>query len=295
MSARLTVPKTYKMLIGGAFVRGDSGKTRRVRSGEVEGSGDGAHVHVPLASRKDVRDAVAAARSAAGAWGRRGAYERGLVLYRLAEMLESRGPELVVALRRGGAKEADARREVNAAVDRCVYYAGFCDKVTALLGSVNPVAGPYLGYSTVEPAGVVGVVVSAASPLVGLVSWVLPALAAGNVVVALADAGDPRPAALFAEASATSDLPAGVVNVLFGEATVARELARHGDINALVGDIDAADARADLEREAAATVKRVTLRPVPDPREAIDPQAGQGLGYLEPLVETKSVWHPVGI
>jgi len=278
---RLSVRKTYKLFIGGAFPRSESGRTYLV-------NGD----NVALASRKDARDAVSAARKAQPKWAGATAYNRGQILYRAAEMLEGRRAEFV-ALGAGG-------DEVDAAIDRLVWYAGWSDKLAQVTGAANPVAGPYFNLSAPEPTGVVGVVAPAS--LLGLVSVIAPAIVTGNTVVVLASMpgssapaespGAPQVAVTLAEVFATSDLPGGVVNILTGNpAETAPWLASHDDVNALdlTGVRDTVLA-ADLERAAAGTLKRV-LRP---PIEPIDFTADPGLRPMTALLEIKTVWHPKG-
>jgi acyl-CoA reductase-like NAD-dependent aldehyde dehydrogenase len=268
--ARLAVRKTYKLFIGGAFARSESGRTFSV---------DG--VNVALASRKDVRDAVVAARRAQPKWAAATAYNRGQILYRAAEMLQGRRSEFV--------ELGVAAAEVDAATDRWVWYAGWADKIATVYGGANPVAGPYLNVSAPEPTGVVGVVAPAS--LLGLVSVVAPAIVTGNTVVVLA--AGPLPAVTLAEVLATSDVPAGVVNVLTGDAaTTAPWLAGHDDVNAIdltgVGDPELA---AEWERAAAGNLKRV-VRPAAGP---VDFTADPGIGRMTALLETKTVWHPRGL
>jgi acyl-CoA reductase-like NAD-dependent aldehyde dehydrogenase len=265
--ARLAVRKTYKLYIGGAFPRSESGRTYLV-------DGD----NVALASRKDVRDAVTAARKAQAKWAGATAYNRGQVLYRVAEMIEGRRAEFE-ALGVDGA-------EVDAAIDRWVWYAGWSDKIAQVWGSANPVAGPYFNLSSPEPTGVVGVVAPAS--LLGLVSVVAPAIVTGNTVVVLAPG--PQAAVTLAEVLATSDVPGGVVNILTGRpAETAPWLASHDDVNALdLTGVDDPVLAADLERSAAGNLKRV-LRP-----GAGDFAADPGLHPMTALLETKTVWHPKG-
>ncbi|MBE7187263.1 MAG: aldehyde dehydrogenase family protein, partial [Jatrophihabitans endophyticus] len=246
--------KTYKLYLGGAFPRSESG-----RSYPVTGASGELLAHAALASRKDVRDAVAAARSAFAKWSGATAYNRGQVLYRVAEMLEGRRDQFAAEVRAaegGGAPEALA--QVDAAIDRLVHYAGWTDKYAQVVGSTNPVAGPYFTFSLPEPTGVVGMLAPQDSSLLGLVSVVAPAIATGNTVVAVASHTRPLPAASFAEVLATSDLPGGVVNLLTGDpAELAPWLASHRDVNALDLTGAAADQVADLQRAAADNVKRV--------------------------------------
>jgi hypothetical protein len=264
--ARLPVKKTYKLFIGGAFPRSESGRTY-----EAQGQ------TVARASRKDVRDAVVAARSAQPKWGGATAYNRGQVLYRIAEMMEARTAEF--------AELASGRDEVERAIDRWVWYAGFADKLAQVLGSSNPVAGPYFNFTVTEPTGVVGIVAPDEPPLLGLVSRIAPALVGGNAVVALASETSPLAAIELAEALATSDVPDGAVNLLTGyRAELAPWLASHMDVNAI--DLTGADGlRADLERAAAENVKRVVLG-APD---------SQSLYEIAAFLELKTVWHPIGV
>jgi acyl-CoA reductase-like NAD-dependent aldehyde dehydrogenase len=264
--ARLPVKKTYKLFIGGAFPRSESGRTY-----EAQGQ------NVARASRKDVRDAVVAARSAQPKWGGATAYNRGQVLYRIAEMMEARIAEF--------ADLTSGRDEVERAIDRWVWYAGFADKLAQVLGSANPVAGPYFNFTVPEPTGVVGIVAPDEPPLLGLVSRLAPALVGGNAVVALASETSPLAAIELAEALATSDVPAGTVNVLTGHrAELAPWLASHMDVNAI--DLTGADGlRTDLEQAAAENVKRVVIA-------AAD---SQSLYDISAFLELKTVWHPIGV
>jgi acyl-CoA reductase-like NAD-dependent aldehyde dehydrogenase len=262
---RLPVRKTYKLFIGGAFPRSESGRTY-----EAEGQ------NVARASRKDVRDAVRAARGALPKWSGMTAYNRGQVLYRLAEMIEARTAEF--------AELSSGRPEVERTVDRVVWYAGWADKLAQVLGSSNPVAGPYFNFTVPEPTGVVAVVAPDEPPLLGLVSRVVPALTGGNAVVALASEARPLAAIELAEALATSDVPGGAVNILTGRRSeLAPWLASHMDVNAL--DLTGADGgSAELERAAADNVKRVV-------RGDADAQSPWDIAAF---LELKTVWHPVG-
>ncbi|HEU4349185.1 MAG TPA: aldehyde dehydrogenase family protein [Actinoplanes sp.] len=268
-TGRLSVRKTYKLFIGGAFPRSESGRTYLV-------NGD----NVALASRKDVRDAVSAARKAQPKWAGATAYNRGQILYRAAEMLEGRRAEFAAL--------GLAADEVDAAIDRLVWYAGWSDKLAQVTGAANPVAGPYFNLSAPEPTGVVGVVAPAS--LLGLVSVIAPAIVSGNTVVVLAR--DPQVAVTLAEVLATSDLPGGVVNILTGDpAETAPWLASHDDVNALdLTGVEDPALGTDLERAAAGTLKRV-LRP---PAESVDFTADPGLKPMTALLEIKTVWHPKG-
>jgi acyl-CoA reductase-like NAD-dependent aldehyde dehydrogenase len=286
--ARLAVRKTYKLFIGGAFPRSESGRSYVVTSPDGDFLANAA-----LASRKDVRDAVKAARAAVGKWSGATAYNRGQILYRIAEMLEGRRAQFVDELRASGASDADAGSTVDSAIDRWVWYAGWADKVAQVYGNANPVAGPFFNLSSPEPTGVVGIVAPQESPLLGLVGVLAPAIVTGNTVVVLAAEDRPLPAISLAEVLATSDLPGGVVNLLTGRvAETAPWLASHMDVNALdlTGVADAALA-VELERAAADNLKRV-VRP---PAGPVDWFADPGLSRLTPFLETKTVWHPKGL
>jgi len=291
----VTINKAYKMYVGGAFVRSESGRYFQVHGPHIEGSADPEAVNVPRGSRKDARDAVLAAKNAAEPWAARTAYNRGQILYRLAEVMESRRDELRVALVRGGIEGTQAAREVELSIDRAVYYAGFCDKFQALVASSNPVAGPHFGFSVPEPMGVVAIVAPPRPALLGLVSTVLPVIAGGNACVVVASAEDPRTAVVWCECLATSDLPGGVVNVLTGDAAeIAPHLAKHREVIALDAWTPDAELRAALEREGAGNVKRVKTHDAAEAERLATP-AGQDLGFIERWLETKTVWHPVGV
>ncbi|MFL6036609.1 MAG: aldehyde dehydrogenase family protein [Gaiellaceae bacterium] len=263
MSSRLPVRKTYKLFIGGAFPRSESGRTY-----EAEGQ------NVARASRKDVRDAVRAARAAFPKWAGMTAYNRGQVLYRIAEMIESRAAEF--------AELSTGRDEVERSIDRIVWYAGWADKLAQVIGGSNPVAGPYFNFTLPEPTGVVGVIAPEEPPLLGIVSRVAPVIVGGNTAVVLTSAEHPLAAIELAEAIATSDVPGGVVNVLTGfRAELAPWLAAHVDVNAL----DVPEPDAELERAAADSVKRVH-------HAAADVQSPWEVAAF---LELKTVWHPIGV
>jgi acyl-CoA reductase-like NAD-dependent aldehyde dehydrogenase len=281
---RLEVRKTYKLFIGGAFPRSESGRSRPIRSASGQFLANAA-----LASRKDVRDAVRAARSAFSGWSGATAYNRGQILYRIAEMLEGRRTQFIDEV--ATAEGVPAESTVDAAIDRWVWYAGWADKIAQVYGGANPVAGPYFNLSAPEPTGVVGVVAPPESSLLGLVSVLAPAIVTGNTAVVLASEDRPLPAITLAEVLATSDLPGGVVNLLTGlVAETAPWLAGHMDVNAidLTGVADPALAT-DLERAAAENLKRV-IRPS-TPNWADEP----GIERMTALLETKTVWHPKGV
>ncbi|MGI5200598.1 aldehyde dehydrogenase family protein [Spirillospora sp. CA-108201] len=284
MSDRLTVRKTYKLYVAGAFPRSESGRTYVVNDAKGAFAANAAK-----ASRKDVRDAVAAARKAQPGWAARTAHNRGQILYRIAEVLEGRHGQFTAELRQAGLTKADAAAHLDAAIDRWVWYAGWADKLTAVAGAANPVSGPFFNFSTPEPTGVVAVV-APGDPLLGLVSVIAPAIVSGNTAVVLASESAPLPAITLAEVLATGDLPGGVVNILTGHhAELAPWLASHMDVNAI--DLAGAgpDEAGELERAAAGNLKRV-LRPA-----ATDWTAAPGVDRMTAFLETKTVWHPVGI
>src|SRR3954452_8238280 len=294
--ARLNVRKTYKLYSGGAFPRSESGRTYEVRS-----SSGAFLANAALASRKDARDAVGAALAAQPKWTAATAYDRGQVLYRVAEMLEGRRDQFVteVAAAEGLSPDA-AGTAVDTAIDRWVWYAGWSDKVAQVAGAANPVGGPYFNLSVPEPTGVVAVIAPQASSLLGLVSVVAPVIVSGNAVVVLASQDRPLPAVTLSEVLATSDVPGGVVNLLTGStAEVAPWLASHEAVRA----IDLAGATAvewgELEAGAASTLTRV-LRPVgdrPASEAAVEPDwtaAPHGPARILVFTETKTVWHPKG-
>ncbi len=298
VDARVRVNKAYKMFIGGAFVRSESGRYFQVEGApsEEDLGADPATVNVPRGSRKDVRDAVLAARSALVSWERRTAYNRGQILYRLAEVMESRRPELTQSLVRGGETPAEAASQVNVSIDRVVFYAGFADKFFALLASSNPVAGPHFNFSVPEPMGTIGVIAPDRPALLGLVSTILPIITGGNTCVALAGERDPRTSIVWSECLATSDIPGGVVNILTGHAN---ELAVHFAKHREVAGIDAwmvdPNLRRAVESEGADSVKRVTTRVPMDAEAWSNERKAQGLGWIERFLETKTIWHPVGV
>lgn len=284
--SHLAVAKTYKLFIGGAFPRSESGRTYQAHDSDGHFMANAA-----LASRKDLRDAVVAARKGYAAWSKATAYNRGQVIYRIAEMLEGRRTEFVeLIMISTGASSKLANGEVDAAIDRLVHYAGWTDKLAAVLGSSNPVSSPYFSYSAPEPTGVVGILAPSGSPLLGLISVLAPVITGGNACVLIAAETDPCVAITFAEVVATSDVPAGVINILTGRISeLAPHLAAHADVNAL--DLTGADAelRTSLEQAAAETVKRVYV-----PKGQPDFTAAPGTARLRAFLEIKTVWHPTG-
>jgi acyl-CoA reductase-like NAD-dependent aldehyde dehydrogenase len=291
LPVRVGVRKAYKMLIGGQFVRSESGRYIQVADPMELG---GAKENVPWGSRKDVRDAVVVARGAWEGWSGRTAYNRGQILYRLAEMLEARHGEFCRVLERGGSDASAAAGEVSATIDRCVSYAGWADKYQSLFASLNPVAGPHFNFTVPESMGVVGVVAPARPALLGLLGAVLPIITAGNTVVVLASEADPRTALVLGEALATSDLPAGVINIVTGRASeLLVHLAKHMDVSAL--DLHGVEASLVKKAEEAAigNVKRVRTRSLDD-GAWFDADGACSPRWIERFVEMKTIWHPSG-
>ncbi len=288
--SRIDVRKTYKLYIGGAFPRSES-----AYSYEVLDSKGKFVANAALASRKDARDAVTAARKAFGPWSGRTAYNRAQILYRIAEVMEDRRPQFVQAVSQSeGLSASKAGGVVDEAIDRLVWYAGWADKITQVVGNANPVAGPYFNLSTPEPTGVVAVLAPQASSLLGLVSVVAPVIVTGNTTVVVSSYDRPLPAVTFAEVLATSDVPGGVVNLLTGSAaTVGPWLAAHMDVNAidLTGIAGDTALATDLEVAAADNLKRVRRAPAAEPDWSLDP----GLEPMTAFLETKTVWHPIGV
>jgi acyl-CoA reductase-like NAD-dependent aldehyde dehydrogenase len=285
---RIDVRKTYKLFIGGAFPRSESG-----RSYVVPDSKGRFLANAARASRKDARDAVVAARKAFGGWSARTAYNRGQIVYRIAEMLEGRRAQFVDEVARGeGLSTRRAEAAVDASVDRLVWYAGWADKIGQVIGSTNPVAGPYFDFSLPEPTGVVAILASQDSSLLGLVSVVAPVVVTGNTCVVAASYQRPLPAITLSEVLATSDLPGGVVNILTGQVgETAPWLASHMDVNAidLCGALGDEEHAKQLELAAADNLKRVR-RP-----RAEDWTSTPDLSRMVWALETKTVWHPIGV
>ncbi|MER7697546.1 MULTISPECIES: aldehyde dehydrogenase family protein [unclassified Streptomyces] len=295
---RLSVFKTYKLYVGGKFPRSESGRVYEVTDSKGQWL-----ANAPQSSRKDARDAVVAARKAFAGWSGATAYNRGQVLYRVAEMLEGRRDQFVREVAAEGLSKSKAGAVVDAAIDRWVWYAGWTDKIGQIVGGANPVAGPYLNLSTPEPTGVVAVLAPQESSFLGLVSVVAPVIATGNTAVVVASADAPLPALSLGEVLATSDVPGGVVNILSGAtAELAAPLAAHQDVNAI--DLTGADAALakELEIAAADNLKRV-LRPSVARHAPVDPDGGgdpadwtasPDTHRLTAFLETKTVWHPTG-
>jgi acyl-CoA reductase-like NAD-dependent aldehyde dehydrogenase len=294
-NGRLPVLKTYKLYLNGQFPRTESGRSYLVSAA------DGAPLaNACRASRKDLRDAVRAARGAATGWAGRTAMNRGQILYRVAELMEGRFDQFTAEVAAAeGVSAATARTSVGRAIDRWVWYAGWADKIAQVLGSANPVNAPYFSFTVPEPTGVVGVVAPERSSLLALVSRVAPVLAGGNVTVVLASETRPLPAITLAEVLATSDVPGGVVNVLTGfRQELVPVLAAHVDVDGLDGFGIPDGLRVAAETAAADSVKRVARRPrgTTDARfDWLDDRAAERPEWIAAFLEMKTVWHPIGV
>jgi acyl-CoA reductase-like NAD-dependent aldehyde dehydrogenase len=288
MSQRLDVRKTYKLYVNGAFPRSESGRSYVVNDSKGRFVANAAR-----ASRKDARDAVAAARKAFSGWAGRTPYNRGQVLYRVAEVLEDRHAQFVEQVQAGeGLTKRAAEAAVDASVDRLVWYAGWADKLAQVVGGANPVAGPYFNFSLPDPTGVVAVLAPQDSSLLGLVSVLAPVVVTGNTAVVVSSYARPLPAVTLGEVLATSDVPAGVANLLTGSAEeIGPWLASHLDVNGIdLAGVDDPDLARSLEEQAADNLKRVR-RPQPGTGWEADPD----LSAMTAFLETKTVWHPIGI
>ncbi len=291
MSQNSAVLKTYKLFIGGAFVRSESGRYQPAKAK------DGTHLdNYSQASRKDLRDAVSAARSAVDGWAKRTAYLRGQILYRAAEMLQCRAHEMATEVERStGASAARAKTEVGAAIDLLVYYAGWTDKYAQVFGAVNPVASSHFNFTSPEPTGVVVVLTPDEPSLAALVALTAPVILSGNAVVVLTSERYPLAALTFAEILATSDVPGGVVNILSGKRSeLASHIATHMDVNAIVDGSGDAAVAAILQAGAATNLKRYANRALPSPADWLTSKAEDPYGILA-TVEFKTAWHPIGI
>ena len=282
--SRLEVLKTYKIFIGGQFPRTESGRYYT----PLDSKGK-ALANICLSSRKDVRNAVVAARKAFGPWSERSAFNRGQILYRIAEMLEGRQAQFVDELMRQGSSKVAAANEVNLSIDRIVYYAGWCDKYNQVVSSVNPVSSSHFNFSSLEPMGVVGVVAEQSTSLIGLVSLILPAICGGNATVVLASEKLPLCAVTFSEVIHSSDVPAGVINILTGSPEeMAVTLASHMDVNALI--------TSNLETKLS---NKLALLSVDNLKRKFDYEVNwvekdkQALHYISDLQEIKTTWHPI--
>ena len=280
MTGKIPIAKTYKLFINGAFPRSESGRTFSVSNPEGELIANVSH-----ASRKDFREAVRAAREAQLPWASRTAYNRGQILYRVAEMLESRKTEFVDLLKSIGVNSRSATREIEDSIQRWVWYAGWSDKYSQILGSVNPVSGPYFNFTVPEPTGVVGIIAPADPSMLGLISRLVPAIVSGNTVVVVSEGKSSLTSVTIGEVLATSDMPAGVVNILTGDQTdLLPWMVGHLDVNAV--DISGISHETDLTliEEAASNVKRVVSRQVNE----------ESLELISDFLEMKTVWHPIG-
>jgi acyl-CoA reductase-like NAD-dependent aldehyde dehydrogenase len=285
---RLKITKTPKCYVGGSFIRSESARVSPL----LDSAGQ-FYANIPVCSRKDLRNAVEAAAKAGPGWAARNAYNRGQILYRLAEMLEARTAEMSEAIQLGGSTPAQAEREVAASVERIVHYAGWTDKFQALLGSVNPVSSPHFNFTVTEPMGIIGIICPDASPLLGLISLVLPAITSGNTVVTLVSTTQPYLAILLGEMLATSDLPGGVVNLLTGQRDeLIPTFATHAHLRGLSAFATLAE-RKPLQIGAADSVKRLKLIPAETTYDWYADSA-QGLYEIRDHLESKTTWHPIG-
>ena len=286
--SRLHITKTPKCYVGGAFIRSES-----ARVAELHDSSGAFFANIPQCTRKDLRNAVEAAAKAEPGWAKRTAFNRGQILYRLAEMMEARGVELAEAIALGGSSKADASREVAASIERVVHYAGWTDKYEQILGSVNPVASAHFNFTVTEPMGIIGIIAPDDAPLLALLSLILPAITSGNSVVAVASTTQPYPSILLGEMLATSDLPGGVVNLLTGQRSeMLPTIATHEHLRALSGAVNAAE-RQELRLGAAESVKRVRLLKAEEPIDWFAYKM-QGVEEIRALIEFKTTWHPIG-
>lgn len=281
---RLKVLKTYKIYIGGKFPRTESGRFYTPTNSKGEALGN-----ICLSSRKDVRNAVVAARKAFGGWSERAAFNRGQILYRIAEMLEGRRSQFVEEIILQGATKAKAEAEVEMAIDRLIYYSGWCDKYNQILGSVNPVASPHFNFSVNEPTGVVGIIADERTSLVGLVSNVVAVLASGNTCVVLASESFPLSSITFAEVLNSSDVPGGVVNILTGSKDeMIKPLSTHMDVNAIVYSGDDNALITSLKETSILNLKRIRVY-----SNDWMKSESQGLHFISDCTELKTTWHPI--
>ena len=285
---RLPITKTPKCFVGGAFIRSESGRVY------AHNDSTGEFVcNIPLCTRKDLRNAVEAAAKAGPGWAGRSAYNRGQILYRLAEMLEARSEEMTSALTITRPNRDSAAREVRASIDRITHYAGWTDKYESLLGSVNPVSTPHFNFTVMEPMGIIGLLAPEDSPLLGLLSMILPAITSGNTTIALASHSQPYPSILLGEMLATSDLPGGVVNLLTGtRADTLPTFATHAHLRAVYA-VANKDERTEIQRGAADHVKRTLFIHSEKPTDWLS-EKSQGLYHIRHFLEAKTTWHPIG-
>ena len=285
---RLPITKTPKVYVGGAFIRSESARTF-----PLQDAAGNFFANIPQCTRKDLRNAVEAAAKAGPGWAKRTAYNRGQIIYRLAEMLEARRADMGDALAVGGATRAAAAKEITATIDRLIHYAGWADKYEQVLGSVNPVASPHFNFTVTEPMGIIGLLAPDEAPLLALVSLLAPVITSGNTVLALASTARPYPAIVLGEMLATSDLPGGVVNLLTGfRMDIVPTRATPAHWRAIGGVANAAE-RHTLKLGAVESVKRVKLHPAEEPVDWFSAKA-QGLYEIRDFVEFKTTWHPIG-
>jgi acyl-CoA reductase-like NAD-dependent aldehyde dehydrogenase len=285
---RLLITKTPKVYVGGAFIRSESARTFALQ----DASGN-FFANIPQCTRKDLRNAVEAAAKAGPGWAKRTAYNRGQIIYRLAEMIEARKADMADALAVGGATQLAATKEITVTIDRLIHYAGWADKYEQLLGNVNPVAAPYFNFTVTEPMGIIGLLAPEELPLLALVSLIAPAITSGNTVIALASTARPYPAIVLGEMLATSDLPGGVVNLLTGfRKELVPTFATHTHLRAIAG-VANAEERKQLKLGAADSVKRVKLHKAEEPVDWFSDKA-EGLYEIREHIEFKTTWHPIG-
>lgn len=286
--SRLPITKTPKVYVGGAFIRSESARTFPLKD-----AAGNFFANIPQCTRKDLRNAVEAAAKAGPGWAKRTPYNRGQIIYRLAEMIEARKADIADALAVGGASKSAAAREITATIDRLIYYAGWADKYEQVLGNVNPVASPHFNFTVTEPMGIVGILAPEEAPLLALVSLIAPVITSGNTVVALASTAQPYPAIVLGEMLATSDLPGGVVNLLTGyRKEMVPTFATHTHLRAIAGVANAEERKA-LKLGAAESVKRVKLMKAEEPVDWFSDKA-QSLYELRDTLEFKTTWHPIG-
>ena len=286
--SRLIVTKTPKVYVGGAFIRSESARTFPLKD-----AAGNFFANIPQCTRKDLRNAIEAAAKAGPGWAKRTPYNRGQIIYRLGEMLEARKGDMADALAVGGASKPAATKEITAAIDRLIYYAGWADKFEQVLGNVNPVASPHFNFTVTESMGIVGLLAPEEAPLLALISLIAPAITGGNTVVALASSAQPYPAIVLGEMLATSDLPVGVVNLLTGfRKEIVPTMATHTHLRAIAG-VANADERKALKLGAAESVKRVKLTKAEEPVDWYAAQA-QSLYAVRDHLEFKTTWHPIG-
>lgn len=287
MSKRVDVLKTYKIYINGSFVRSESGHYTILKNK----NGDQL-ANVCRSTRKDFRHAMVAARGSQGGWGGRSAYNRGQILYRMAEMLEGRRAQFIHELSLEGASAKKAEAEVDASIDRLVYYAGWCDKYQQIFSSVNPVQSAHFNFSMPEPTGVVSIIADDKSSLIGLVTMIAPVIAGGNTCVILASERNAMSACSFAEVIHSSDVPGGVVNILTGlKSELISHMSSHMDINAIVYSDNDADAKKEIQENASLNIKRVVFRDSDDWMS----EAHEHPYTILDFQEIKTTWHPVGV